>query len=937
MSNFPKKNDLVKITNYIWEIPKNFRDDMKVPARILASEEMIDDILKDKTLWQLVNIASLPTIYGYALAMPDAHEGYGFCVGGVAAFNYENGIISPGGIGFDINCLHPKTKINLAHGTYLEIKDLKPNFRIIFFNKEKKAPQVAKILFILKKREKEIYKIKTRLGNEILITSDHPVYTLEGFKEVKNLMLGDKILNYPFLGIKYEEPLKKIILEEEKFINFCREKKLKDKEIKRVLNYLKKRKLLPIFTNSQVLLYLLKIYGYWFGNGFRIEKEKNLSILGELKDLKEIKDDLKALKIDSKIFKRILKFDQKNNKFKYKIKFSKPFTLLFLSLIYNKETPKNILPEWFNELKLWQKRIFLASLFGSKILKIEKGKRKFFLISLNFNKTSLSFAKKIKKLIQNFEIKTTKIKILNKNENILFKFYIKPEIENLIKFFEKIGFEYNFKKKILNNLFLAYLKYKNSLKNELKIKLEIKNTQKLNVCNFKNQCDENNSEIKFLPELINNSLDFYNFKNFIKEFNFKNGILIDEVIRIEKINYNGYVYDIGIDHKDHNFIANNFIVSNCGVRLLVCNLNYSDVKSRLEKLTKEIFKKVPSGVGKGGFWKLNDNEMKNILENGAQYLYKIGYAEKEDLEATESYGKLEGDATTVSKIAKARGKDQIGTIGAGNHFVEIQMVEKIYDEKLAKKLDLEKEKITVMIHCGSRGLGHQVCTDYVKEFLKELDKKGIKLVDRELAYGDFHSSLGQAYFRAMNSAANFAWANRQMITYQIRKSFEKIFGKEIKITQIYDVAHNILKIEDYDNRKLIIHRKGATRAFWPDHLELPLKYREIGQPTLIPGSMGTASYILIGQKLSKEISFGSAPHGAGRLMSRTEAKKKIKVEKIKEELNKKGIVVEAGSLSGLVEEAPLAYKDINLVVEVVDKIGIAKKLAKLIPIGVIKG
>jgi tRNA-splicing ligase RtcB len=377
---------------------------------------------------------------------------------------------------------------------------------------------------------------------------------------------------------------------------------------------------------------------------------------------------------------------------------------------------------------------------------------------------------------------------------------------------------------------------------------------------------------------------------------------------------------------------------NCGVRLAVTDLDYEEVKDKIPKLTEEIFKQVPSGVGRGGFWKLNNDEMKKVLENGAKYIVELGYGEKEDLEATESFGKLEGaDAETVSKTAKDRGRDQLGTMGAGNHFVEVQRVQEIYNEEIAKKLGLEKGKIAILIHCGSRGLGHQVATDYIRKALNYIDKQNIELADRELAYFPYRHPEGQNYLSAMKAAANFAFANRQLILHQVRKAFRKVFGKEIKLKQVYDVAHNIVKIEEYYNRKLIVHRKGATRAFWKGHPELAPKYREIGQPTLIPGSMGTSSYILIGQELAKEISFGSAPHGAGRLMSRKEAKRKVRGSELKKELEKRGIAVAAGSMSGLAEEAPIAYKDVSEVVEVVHQIGIAKKLAKLVPVGVIKG
>lgn len=414
---------------------------------------------------------------------------------------------------------------------------------------------------------------------------------------------------------------------------------------------------------------------------------------------------------------------------------------------------------------------------------------------------------------------------------------------------------------------------------------------------------------------------------------------------------------------------------NCGVRLLVTPFYYSEIKDKIPKLTQQIYKEVPSGVGEGGWWNLTEKEMENILQDGAQYLLKLGYATQKDIEHTESFGKLDGaNPEKVSSTAKKRGKDQLGTIGAGNHFVEIQKVAQIFDEALAKKLNLDKDRVCVMIHCGSRGLGHQVATDYIKAALKFLNKNKIEIVDKELAYFHFNSSEARDYLEAMKSAANFAWANRQYITYEIRKAFKKVFNEDIEIKQIYDVAHNIVKIEEYSeltptihkketshqssqltiagnytylnknelgssqkSMKLIIHRKGATRAFWQGHQELSHFFREIGQPILIPGSMGTASYVLIGQELAKDISFGSAPHGAGRVMSRTEAKKKIKGFELKKELEAQGISVAEGSLSGLAEEAPEAYKQVDEVVEVVHQIGIAKKVVKLKPLGVIKG
>jgi len=970
----PERKDLIKISNYIWEIPKSFREDMRVPARIFAEEKMFDDILEDKSLWQLVNVASLPEIYKYALGMPDIHEGYGMPVGGVAAFDYEEGIISPGICGYDINCLHPETKVNLDFGTYLEIKDLKPGFKVHFFDKENKRVNSAKILFVLKRKEKEIYKIETKLGNEILITEDHPIYTLDGMKEVKNLVLGEKILIYPFKGVKYEKPKRKLILDEKKFIWFCVKNGLNNtgNKLKQILNYLKKRNLLPLYTDSTCLPYLLKIFGYALGDGTIRNNFSYLSIWGKKEDLEEIKRDLEILGINSLISNRKRRYRLINNYGKeytferreYELRVFKSFALLLGALGYpfGRKTEKEfLLPKWFKNLRSWQKRLFLAGFSGAELSTpktFKEHKFNFYLLTLNINKNfkllknGLEFMNEIRKLLKEFEVETTEIKIIKelgiKGKTIGLRFQIKSNTENLIRFFERVGFEYNKEKQELNNLALAYLKYKLKIikqREEIREKAKVlyklgstlKELEKIFVGPFINT--------RFLERSIwentfnvRVAFNFYGFEEFVKNFNYKNGFLIDEIEKIEKLNYEGYVYDLTIDHKNHNFIANNFVVSNCGVRLAVTDLDYEEVKDKIPKLTEEIFKQVPSGVGRGGFWKLNNDEMKKVLENGAEYMYELDYAEKEDLEATESFGKLEGaDAGTVSKTAKDRGRDQLGTMGAGNHFVEIQRVQEIYNEEIVKKLDLEKGKIAILIHCGSRGLGHQVATDYIRQALNYVDKQKIELPDRELAYFPYRHPEGQNYLSAMKASANFAFANRQLILHQVRKAFKKVFGKEIKLKQVYDVAHNIVKIEEYEGKKLIVHRKGATRAFWKGHSELAPKYKEIGQPTLIPGSMGTSSYILIGQELAKEISFGSAPHGAGRLVSRAEAKRKVKGSELKKELEARGISVATGSMSGLAEEAPVAYKDVSEVVEVVHNIGIAKKLAKLVPVGVIKG
>jgi len=380
---------------------------------------------------------------------------------------------------------------------------------------------------------------------------------------------------------------------------------------------------------------------------------------------------------------------------------------------------------------------------------------------------------------------------------------------------------------------------------------------------------------------------------------------------------------------------------NCGVRLLKSEYTEKEIKPYLEKLVTEIQKEVPSGLGKGRQIKLSIEQINKILEGGVPYLVEQGYGKEEDIENCEENGKMEqADASRVSERAKIRGRDQVGTLGSGNHFIEVQKVEEIFDEKVAKIFGLFKDQVVVMVHTGSRGLGHQNCTDYLRIVMQALPKYGIKLPDRELACVPFNSSEGQRFFKAMCSACNYAWSNRHMITHYARKAWERVLGKGVELKLLYDVAHNIAKIEEHEvngeKTKLIVHRKGATRAFPPGHPEIPEKYRDVGQPVLIPGTMGTASYICVGTEKSKEAWY-TVNHGAGRVMSRHAAMRMNRGEEVVRRLKEKGIIIKCHSMRGIAEEAPEAYKDVEEVVKVVRQAGLSKKVAKLKPLAVIKG
>lgn len=384
---------------------------------------------------------------------------------------------------------------------------------------------------------------------------------------------------------------------------------------------------------------------------------------------------------------------------------------------------------------------------------------------------------------------------------------------------------------------------------------------------------------------------------------------------------------------------------NCGVRLLRTNLGREEAAPKIKELIEGFYRDIPAGVGSKGKLRLNSGEHKKVLLRGARWVVEQGFGSREDLEHTESQGCIEGaDPDLISTKAYERGSAQLGTLGSGNHFTEIQFVDEIYDESAANSLGLFRDQITVMIHTGSRGFGHQVCTDFLEVMQRAVKKYNIDLPDRELACAPFDSPEARDYLAAMRAAANYAWANRQFIMHRVKESFLRIFQtgpNTIGMNLIYDVAHNIAKVEEHvvngKKRMLVVHRKGATRAFCSGHAELPEAYKQIGQPVIIPGDMGRASFVLIGTERGMKESFGSTCHGAGRVMSRHQAIKKAKGRAIWREMEDKGIIVRATGRGTLAEEMPEAYKDVSSVVNVVHNAGLSKKVAKLKPLGVIKG
>ena len=384
---------------------------------------------------------------------------------------------------------------------------------------------------------------------------------------------------------------------------------------------------------------------------------------------------------------------------------------------------------------------------------------------------------------------------------------------------------------------------------------------------------------------------------------------------------------------------------NCGVRLMGTHLERDEIAPYMQELIPALYRACPSGVGGKGRERVSERELEQLVVQGAKWALKRGLARQEDVAHTEEHGCLPGaDPGQLSARARERGRPQVGSLGAGNHFLEIDFVDQVYDAEAAEAFGLWEGQAVVQIHCGSRGFGHQVCSDYVERLQSAVHKYNLQLPDRQLVCAPINSPEGRAYYGAMACAVNYAFVNRQVLAMGVREAFEQVLAGKVKdfdLFQVYDVCHNIAKFEEHEvdgrRMRLCVHRKGATRAFGPGFEGLPADYRDVGQPVLVPGSMGTASYVLVGTQKAMDLTFGSTCHGAGRMMSRTKARKKVRGSDLRDELEARGIVVRSGSMKGLAEEAPLAYKDVSRVVEVVHGLGIARKVARLRPLGVIKG
>ncbi len=971
-----------KIGDMKYQIEADSSRGMKVPVTIYADEGLLSKMMTDRTILQAINVSTIPGILGHAVVLPDGHEGYGFPVGGVAAMDAQEGMISPGGVGYDINCLHPSTRVCREEGTWKCIDAIGDNDITLSFDTQSKSTiKTTPILTLKKKHNGAILKITTKFGRELLVTRDHPLLTDKGMVDAGLVLPGTRLASHGFEGLEYSEPNEHAIYSLADIDKAMTELGISEKGHAKtqILNYLNKLGLAELKTTSNKLPKILKLLGIILSDGTVPKGSRYVSIYGKQDDLESIKNDLKELGIPSIIVSRKrhhkITTHYGENTFQTVERSLKITSRGFRVILHamgmpsgNRSSKRYRIPLWIKSLDAWQKRLFVAAYFGGELTKpISNNGYNFYMPTLSVSKlqtltdNAFEIINDIREILNSLGIKTSEPTLVDgytyvgKNGTTkAVRLGIESNAENMLRFLSTVGYVYNKEKEVLASIASLYLRFTIEVKEQRE---DARNTAREMYSNgtSSRQILATLTGDYYTQSFVKHSIwserksprvwDIIRFNEFMQEISIGDGYGWDQITKIEKTDYDGYVYDLTINDHNHNFIANGIVVSNCGVRLLRMNLTEKEVRPKLKELVTDLFNSVPSGVGSHGAVKLNYSELDEVLVRGVNWAIEHGYGTKDDADVCEENGQIKNaDPNKVSNTARKRGAPQLGSLGSGNHFLEVQKIEKIYDEEAAKRMGIQEGGTTVLIHCGSRGFGHQICSDYLRVSEQALKKYNITLPDRELACVPNTSEEGEAYRKAMFAALNFAWSNRQMITHWTRKSFERVFKKsesDLEMKLVYDVAHNIAKVEkhkiDGKERSVVVHRKGATRAFPANRDEVPQKYRDLGQPVLIPGSMGTGSWILLGKPNSMDLSFGSTAHGAGRMMSRSRARREYTEEQVKKSLSDKGIFIKSLTRDGVVEETPEAYKDVDAVVNVSHELGIATKVAKLVPIGVIKG
>ncbi|MBN2387362.1 MAG: RtcB family protein [Anaerolineales bacterium] len=958
---------------------------MRVPVRIFATRDLLEQVLHDRSLEQAINTATLPGLVGAVVVMPDMHQGYGFPIGGVAATEFPQGVISPGGVGYDINCLTGETRILHSHGYTRRIDEM-----VSLSTAEDLAcldigglhtGNTRPVRWLKQDPHTPLLRVTTCGGLIVSATADHPFWTQDGMVPLGRLRPNDQVAVALFQGVDYETPSTKVILSELDYRAYLAriEHPTRGKVIQQILAQVHERHLLPLQYDSPGIPTLCKIAGRIFGGGsLRIDRPDTgrIAFQGNLTDLEDIRRDIIKLGFRPGLImerrrKHILRttcgehpFEQTDHRLTVNSTALAALLACLGAPTGNRATRDYPLPTWYQHAPRWQKRLFLAAFLGAQT----SGAQIVSEHGTDFSAPTISivkhprldhsgreFLRQVADWLGEFGVQTHPISSPSEQVDsdgkkfIRLKLVLHADPENLARLWSRIGFEYNRSRRTLAAAALLYLEHKRQ--HLQTCQMAVPGIASGESATHPNNCETKTGIVQTSQHEGGRTTSparegLPTFNEFRRDLPIGDSAYVwDRIASIEEISACQPVYDFSVDHQDHNFIAGGFVVSNCGVRLLASGLELEAARPHLDVLATRLNQVCPSGVGTGGVVQVSVPELDRVLRDGSRWAGKNGYASAQDLARTEEGGCLEGaDPTKVSERAKKRGRDQIGSLGAGNHFIEVDVVEEIFDPVTAAVFGLREGCLVLQIHCGSRGLGHQVCTDYVQEFQGAVRRYGISLPDRELVCAPMDSPEGQAYLGAMRAAANFAFVNRQVLAHAARGAFEDIFAGKAggwQLTQVYDIAHNIgkLEIHEVDGKqiKVCVHRKGATRAFGPGAPGLPPEYTQTGQPVLVPGSMGTSSWVLAGTEESMRRAWGSTCHGAGRVMSRAQAKHEIRGDSLRRELERLGIHVRAGSLPGLAEEAPAAYKDVEAVVETVTAAGLTRKVARLRPLAVIKG
>jgi tRNA-splicing ligase RtcB len=937
---------LERVREFVWEMPRE--GDMRVPARVLASEALLEEIGGDKTLQQLRNATHLPGITGHAICMPDGHQGYGFPVGGVGATDAETGCISPGSVGYDINCLPGDTDVRLSFGRKLSLRALGERF-------EAERATVATgdelttsdIRLFTESGPKPVFELETETGDRIEATADHAFETPDGLTRVEELTPGESVYVQPFDGLEHETPEEFTVLSSADFAG-------DDPRVRRVL---KDSGLLPLRSTDESFSRLLKLVGFLLGDGSGGGSGQTW-FHGEPEALSEIRDDIREIGVEpSKIHEHDRNRDTDGRSFAatdhgFKTT-SKALCRVFEELgVPERPTVESgfTTPDYLDRLPDWQQALFYAAYFGAAMnAPTAQHDPSRYCPAVSQTRTvgtrdaGRAFLEDVAAFLDGVGIETNEVAAFETDSRtVRLRLEVANDAENLLTFFSRVGYRYHPGKQRRGMLAVQYLRAR----------------ERANTRRERTAADGGHDVADATDRPVGRSGrrdrsgrprpgdDDSGFEAFCETVDVRaDGAIATE---IQEIRDGGSkpVYDIGVTHDAHTFLANGFVVSNCGVRMMRTNLTYDDVQGREEDLVEALFANVPSGLGGGGIVESGVDTVEAVLSRGVDWALEEGWAVADDLEHCEDEGRRpDADPDAVSQKAKDRGKNQLGSLGSGNHFLEVQRVTDVYREDVADAYGLTPEQIVVLIHCGSRGLGHQTCTDYLRRIETDHGDLLAQLPDKELAAAPAGSDLAEAYYGAMCACINFAWVNRQLIMHRVRQVFERVFDRSwesMEMHLLYDVAHNIAKRERHrvagGERELYVHRKGATRAFPAGHPDVPAAYRDVGQPIIIPGSMGAGSYVLRGGEASMDLTFGSTAHGAGRSMSRTQAKREFWGETVRDELREQNrVYVKAQSGATVAEEAPGVYKDVDEVVRVSDALGIGDTVARTYPVCNVKG